>query len=239
MAWTLLFFQVEFTIFRFIGFSTMKFLKIYILVFVVSLPFFAFAQNIQNDSRTPEQEAAKQTEKMQKELNLSDNQIKSIYDINLKYARERQQSNKRSDAVNRIKRKNEEIGRVLNDKQNFELHNKRSEIQSVEINGKRTFTRTGNLRDINNLSNQADKNGSNFQDRKSRNNRLPSAESVGESRNSELKGRNETGRERSFFNGRNSREATGRNDTRNSMTNPTGTQYRNPIPNERANNGRR
>lgn len=214
-------------------------IKKYILIILISFPFFAFAQDIENDSRSPEQEAAKQTEKMQKELNLTEEQVKSIYDINLKYARERQQFNKRSDAVNRIKRKNDEISRILNDKQNFELQNKRSEIQSVEINGKRNYIRTDNSRNINNLSNESGRNESNFQNRKSRNNRLPSAESVDESRGGGFINRNETGRERSFFNGRNVRETNGRNDSRNSTINPTGTQYRNSIPNERPNNGRR
>ncbi len=100
------------------------------------------AQNTAVGNRSPEQEATKQTEKYQKELKLTDDQVKLVYDINLKYARERKQSNNRTEAVSRIRKKNEEISRVLNQKQNYDLQNKRSETQSVEIDGKRNFTRT-------------------------------------------------------------------------------------------------
>ncbi|MHB9055672.1 MAG: hypothetical protein ACYC2P_05895 [Paludibacteraceae bacterium] len=115
---------------------------ILILMFAINIPFFLSAQGTLAVERTPEQEAVKQTEKMQKELYLTPEQAKSIYEINLKYARERKLSNKRSDAINRIKLKNEEIGKVLDNRQNNELQNKRSEVQSVEIDGKRRFTRT-------------------------------------------------------------------------------------------------
>ncbi len=117
-------------------------LKIILFFYAINLPLFLVAQSASVVDRTPEQEAVKQTEKLQKELSLTPDQAKEVYEINLKYARERKQSNKRSDAVNRIRLKNEEIGKVLNERQNFELRTKRSEIQSVEINGKRQFTRT-------------------------------------------------------------------------------------------------
>ncbi len=100
------------------------------------------AQDTPTGSRTPEQEAAKQTEKYQKELKLTEQQAKLIYEINLKYARERQQSNNRTEAVSRIRKKNEEIRRILSEKQNDDLQNKRLETQSVEIDGRRNFTRT-------------------------------------------------------------------------------------------------
>ncbi len=100
------------------------------------------AQDTPTGSRTPEQEAAKQTEKYQKELKLTEQQAKLIYEINLKYARERQQSNNRTEAVSRIRKKSEEIKRVLSEKQNDDLQNKRLETQSVEIDGRRNFTRT-------------------------------------------------------------------------------------------------
>lgn len=122
----------------------MKSIRRYIvLVFLaIGLPIFVNAQGTSVTDRTPEQEAAKQTEKMQKELNLTPEQAKDVYDINLKYARERKQSNKRSDAVSRIKKKNEEISKILNARQNNELKTKRADTQSVEIDGKRNFTRT-------------------------------------------------------------------------------------------------
>ena len=119
-----------------------EFKYILLILFAITIPIFIVAQSTSVTDRTPEQEAVKQTEKMQKELNLTPDQAKSVYEINLRYARERKQTNKRSDAVNRIKSKNEEIVKVLNERQNFELQSKRSEVQSVEIDGKRRFTRT-------------------------------------------------------------------------------------------------
>ena len=83
--------------------------------------------------RTPEQEAIKQTEKLQQELNLSPDQTKQVYEINLRYARERQVSNTRSEAMERIKNKNAELQTVLNESQNNRLENKRYERATVEI----------------------------------------------------------------------------------------------------------
>ena len=113
-----------------------------LLLFAMSFPIAATAQSTSVTDRTPEQEAAKQTEKLQKELNLTSDQAKNVYDINLKYARERKQSNRRTEAVTRIKKKNEELSRVLSNSQNDELQSRRSRIQSVEIDGERRFTRT-------------------------------------------------------------------------------------------------
>jgi hypothetical protein len=84
-------------------------------------------------NRTPEQEAIKQTEKLQQELNLSAEQTKQVYEINLRYARERQVSNTRSQAMERIKNKNAELQTVLNEDQNNRLENKRYERTTVEI----------------------------------------------------------------------------------------------------------
>ena len=112
------------------------------LSFAITLSIIAAGQSTSVTDRTPEQEAAKQTEKLQKELDLTPDQVKHVYDINLKYARERKQSNKRTDAVTRIKKKNEEISRVLSVKQNDELQSRRTRVQSVEIDGERRYTRT-------------------------------------------------------------------------------------------------
>jgi len=84
--------------------------------------------------RTPEQEAIKQTEKLQQELNLSQDQSKRVYEINLRYARERQISNKRSDAMERMKNKNVDIQRVLSPEQNERLQSKRYERTYLETN---------------------------------------------------------------------------------------------------------
>ena len=118
--------------------------SLYIVVLFLTFTFSlnANAQSTPVTDRTAEQEAVKQTEKLQQELNLSNQQAKSIYDINLKYALERKQSNKRTDAINRIKKKNDEINRVLNNRQREELQTKRSTVQSVEIDGQRRYSNT-------------------------------------------------------------------------------------------------
>jgi len=84
--------------------------------------------------RTPEQEAIKQTEKLQQELDLNLDQSKQVYEINLRYARERQISNKRSEAMERMKNKNADIQRVLSPEQNFRLQTKRYERTYFETN---------------------------------------------------------------------------------------------------------
>lgn len=90
--------------------------------------FSSFGQeNTAIPQRTPEQEATKQTEKIQQELNLTPDQTKQIYEINLRYARERQISNKRSEAMERMKNKNTEIQQVLSQEQNEKLQTKRYE----------------------------------------------------------------------------------------------------------------
>ena len=132
-----------------------------VLFFAMSFSIVATAQSTSVTDRTPEQEAAKQTEKLQKELNLTPDQAKNVYDINLKYARERKQSNKRTEAVARIKKKNEELSRVLNNRQNDELQSRRSRVQSVEIDGERRYTRT----DVNDLNNVRRGNPSQSQER--------------------------------------------------------------------------
>lgn len=88
--------------------------------------------NVSVPQRTPEQEAAKQTEKIQQELNLTPDQIKQVYEINLRYARERQVSNTRSQAMERIKNKNTEMQRILTESQYNQLQNKRYERTSIE-----------------------------------------------------------------------------------------------------------
>ncbi len=83
--------------------------------------------------RTPEQEASKQTEKMQSELNLTPEQVKSVYEINLRYAQARQKVVNRNDAMQMIKSKDEEIRRVLTAQQNEQLQNIRASRRQVEI----------------------------------------------------------------------------------------------------------
>ena len=92
----------------------MKTVNIFSVVLLLLMVSSIYSQeNTGVPQRTPEQEAVKQTDKFQQELNLTPDQAKQIYDINLRYARERQISNKRSEAVERMKNKNVEIQQIL------------------------------------------------------------------------------------------------------------------------------
>jgi len=123
---------------------------IFILLLTISAPVFVAAQSMSISDRTPEQEAAKQTEKLQKELNLTADQTNKIYEINLRYARARQQSGRRSDAMERIKNKDNEIKRQLSPNQHNQLTSKRMEVQSVEVGEKVRYTRTNSQNRIEN-----------------------------------------------------------------------------------------
>ena len=111
--------------------KTLQFISVLVLL---SIAFSAFGQEnaAATPQRTPEQEALKQTDKLQQELNLTPEQAKQIYDINLRYARERQISNKRSEALERMKNKNADIQQVLNQEQNEKLQTKRYERTNTE-----------------------------------------------------------------------------------------------------------
>ena len=110
----------------------LKFFSVVILFWTIVLPT-SSQENAYGPQRTPEQEAAKQTEKLQQELNLSPEQSKQVYNINLRYARERQISNKRTEAVERMKNKNADIQNVLSEEQNNRLQSKRYEHSSTEL----------------------------------------------------------------------------------------------------------
>lgn len=88
-------------------------------------------ENAAVPARTPEQEASTQTERMQKELNLTNAQARSVYEINLRHARERKVSNSRSQALERIKTKEEEIRQVLSRDQYSRLQNMRYDRGTV------------------------------------------------------------------------------------------------------------
>jgi biopolymer transport protein ExbD len=122
-----------------------KFVPLVLLFFSLTMSLFA-QDNTVVLQRTPEQEAAKQTEKLQQELNLSTDQIKQVYEINLRYARERQISNTRSEAMERMKNKNNDIQRVLNPEQNSRLQTKRYERttpETLRINGNQPSNPSG------------------------------------------------------------------------------------------------
>ena len=94
------------------------------------------------NQRTPEQEATKQTEKLQSELNLTREQVKALYQINLKYAQARQNGVSRKDAMQMIKNKDEDIRRVLSTEQNEQLRSKKVTRQPVDVGGNTEYTRT-------------------------------------------------------------------------------------------------
>jgi len=111
----------------------MKTVKIvlFFLILILKVPIYG-QDNTVMPQRTPEQEAVKQTEKLQQELNLNSEQAKQIYEINLRYAHERLISNKRSEGLFRAKNKNAEIQQVLSSEQNERLQSKRFERTSIE-----------------------------------------------------------------------------------------------------------
>lgn len=97
-------------------------------LFLVAASISVYAQDTAGKpERTPEQEAAKQTENMQRELDLTPEQAARIHEINLKYAKERTQSNQRAEAMERMKNKNEDYKSVLTTAQYEHLQSKRVE----------------------------------------------------------------------------------------------------------------
>lgn len=119
--------------------KSMNFLRIISLTALISfLSIYIYGQeSVVIQERTPEQEAARQTEKLQNELQLTPEQTQLVNEINLKYARERKFSNTRSDALRRIKEKDEDLQRVLNQDQFRQLQNKRYDRSSFQptVNG--------------------------------------------------------------------------------------------------------
>lgn len=85
--------------------------------------------------RTPEQEALMQTNKMRQELSLTDRQEQEIYEINLRHARERQTSTSRSEALKRVKNKENELQQVLTRQQYERLQEKRVDYRPAVTHG--------------------------------------------------------------------------------------------------------
>ena len=116
----------------------MKFYKFSLLIFFVcSVPL--FAQDSERTSRTPEQEAARQTERLKQELSLTPEQIREVYKINLRHAQQRQISNSRAEAMERIRSKNADLKLVLTEEQFERLQNKHHERSTIR-------TQSGNRR---------------------------------------------------------------------------------------------
>lgn len=126
-----------------------KFILLIVLA-AINTSVFSVAQTVSVTDRTPEQEAIKQTEKLQSELKLTDEQAKTVYEINLRYARERQLSNSRSQAMERIRNKNEEIQEVLSPQQYDELKYRKNDVQTVEIDNAKRYIRTNPQNRVNN-----------------------------------------------------------------------------------------
>ena len=123
---------------------------LFVLLAAICFPVVITAQTVSVTDRTPEQEAIKQTEKLQSELKLTDEQAKIVYEINLRYARERQLSNSRSQAMERIRNKNEEIQRVLSPQQYDELLYRKNDVQTVEIDNAKRYIHTNPQNRVNN-----------------------------------------------------------------------------------------
>ena len=112
----------------------MRTLKIFLFVLFI-LPTLPAQSQDYDDSprRSVDQEAESQTERLRQELDLTSGQARRVYQINLRYARERQVSNKRSEAMERMRNKNADLQRVLNEDQYNRLQNKRYERSTFEL----------------------------------------------------------------------------------------------------------
>ena len=90
--------------------------------------FAAFAQNDEfRPSRTPEEEAMKQTEMLSRELTLSEQQRDTVYKIHLKYALLRQVSNTRAEGLERLNAMTKELLAVMTPEQQEAFLNKQIE----------------------------------------------------------------------------------------------------------------
>ena len=85
----------------------------------------------QNDdfrpSRTPEEEALKQTEMLSRELMLNEQQRDTVYKIHLKYARLRQISNTRAEGLARLNAMTKELLSIMTPEQREAFLNKQIE----------------------------------------------------------------------------------------------------------------
>lgn len=99
----------------------MKSFKISLLVFTVMLLSsftHLIAQEANREQRTPEEIAQKQTSKLTKELALTEDQQKSVYDINLKYAQQNQELRQSLlKTKQQLDKRDKELKATLNDEQ--------------------------------------------------------------------------------------------------------------------------
>lgn len=100
---------------------------------------FAQAQMPNRPVRTPEEIASKQTEMLSRELGLSEEQRDTIYQIHLKYARMREQSNTRQQAMERMNAMTSELLNVLTPKQREAFLNKQVDVEPRRMPGPPRF----------------------------------------------------------------------------------------------------
>lgn len=74
-------------------------------------------------ARSAEEEAEKQTEMMQRELQLTQEQRDTIFRINLKYAKARRISNTRGEALDRLNKMDGELKQILTAEQYHQFMN--------------------------------------------------------------------------------------------------------------------
>lgn len=102
-----------------------RFLFFILLIFAMSA---TYAQEPERPRRTPEEEAEKYTQMLQRELGLDSIQRDTVYKINLKYARLRRISNTRAENLDRMNRLTTELQGVLTAKQFNAFMNRQVEV---------------------------------------------------------------------------------------------------------------
>ncbi len=113
----------------------MKRLLFLCLMLCVGSVIWTYAQHSERVQRTPEQEATKHTEMMRRDLQLSTEQIDTVYRLNLKYAKARRSATSREELFAFIEKKRQELQRILT-KNQFEQyiirqHSRHAKRQSV------------------------------------------------------------------------------------------------------------
>jgi len=68
---------------------------------------------------------------LKQELNLTPEQVREVYNINLRHAKQRQISNSRTEAMERIRNKNADLKLVLTEEQFERLQNKQHERSTL------------------------------------------------------------------------------------------------------------
>jgi len=195
----------------------LKFVTFALFFLTMILPIYS-QDNLVIPKRTPEQEAAKQTEMLQQELDLNQVQVNKVYKINLYYARERQISNKRSEALERMKNKNADIKQILSPEQNERLQSKRYE---------RTYYETNNLYRNQTINSSGLKSSSNLQSNST--NRIPA--STGRNVRTNLRPVNPNFRTRTQSSQNTRRVTTSFPSTNQLEHNPTSTRSSGSFPN--------